>query len=128
MALTVKQEKFCLEYAKSGNARQAYKSAGYSCKNDASADASASQLLRNPKVKEKLAELAEDAKTNAIADIQEMQEKLTEIIRQKLEEEVIVVDPASGAFKMKKTASILLWPAGLTTAALCSDTWAVSSR
>lgn len=106
MALTVKQEKFCLEYAKSGNARQAYKSAGYNCKNDASTDASASKLLSNAKVKERLAELAEDAKTSAIADIQEMQEKLTEIIRQQLEEEVIVVDPGSGAFKMKKTASV----------------------
>ena len=106
MALTVKQEKFCLGYAKSGNARQAYKSAGYNCKNEASLDASASKLLSNPKVKARLVELAEDAKNNSIADIQEMQEKLTEIIRQHLEEEVIVVDPGSGAFKMKKTASI----------------------
>ena len=106
MALTVKQEKFCLEYAKSGNARQAYKNAGYNCKNEASLDASASKLLSNAKVKARLAELAEDAKNNSIADIQEMQEKLTEIIRQHLEEEVIVVDPVSGASKMKKTASI----------------------
>lgn len=106
MALTVKQEKFCLEYAKSGNARQAYKSAGYKCKNDNTVDANASRLLSDDKVKARLAELAEDAKNNAIADIQEMQEKLTEIIRQKLEEEVIVVDPVSGAFKMKKTASV----------------------
>ena len=106
MALTVKQEKFCIEYAKSGNARQAYKSAGYKCKNDNTVDANASRLLSDDKVKARLAELAEDAKNNAIADIQEMQEKLTEIIRQKLEEEVIVVDPVSGAFKMKKTASV----------------------
>jgi phage terminase small subunit len=106
LALTVKQEKFCLEYAKSGNARQAYKSAGYKCKNDNTVDANASRLLSEDKVKARLAELAEDAKNNAIADIQEMQEKLTEIIRQKLEEEVIVVDPVSGAFKMKKTASV----------------------
>jgi phage terminase small subunit len=106
LALTVKQEKFCLEYAKSGNARQAYKKAGYNCKNDASTDASASKLLSNVKVKARLAELAEEAKNNAIADIQEMQEKLTEIIRQQLEEEVIVVDPLNGAIKVKKTASV----------------------
>lgn len=106
LALTVKQEKFCLEYAKSGNARQAYKSAGYNCKNDASIDASASKLLSNPKVKARLSEIAEDAKTSAIADIKEMQERLTEIIRQQLEEEVIVVDPGTGAFKVKKTASV----------------------
>ena len=106
MALTVKQEKFCIDYAKTGNARQAYKNAGYNCKNDASIDASASKLLSYTKVKERLAELAKEAKTSAIADIQEMQETLTEIIRQQLEEEVIVVDPMRGTSKTKKAASI----------------------
>lgn len=110
MALSVKQEKFCLEYAKSGNQRQAYLKAGYKCKNDASADASASQLLRNPKVKERLAELAEEIKNASIADITEMQQKLTEIIRQTLDEEVIVVE-SSGDFmtearKMTKKPAI----------------------
>lgn len=106
MALTIKQEKFCIEYAKSGNARQAYKKAGYKCKNDASVDASASQLLRNPKVKERLAELTEEVKNNAIADIQEMQETLTKIIRQNIEEEVIMFDPASGIQREKKTPAV----------------------
>lgn len=106
MALSIKQEKFCIEYAKSGNARQAYKKAGYQCKNDASADASASQLLRNPKVKERLAELTEEVKNNAIADIQEMQETLTKIIRQNIEEEVIMFDPASGVQREKKTPAV----------------------
>lgn len=92
MALSIKQEKFCVEYAKSGNARQAYKNAGYKCKNDASVDASASQLLRNPKVKDRLAELAEEIKNASIADITEMQQKLTAIIRQELSEEVIVTE------------------------------------
>ena len=106
MALTIKQEKFCIEYAKSDNARQAYKKAGYKCKNDASVDASASQLLRNPKVKERLAELTEEVKNNAIADIQEMQETLTKIIRQNIEEEVIMFDPASGIQREKKTPAV----------------------
>lgn len=88
--LTVKQEKFCLEYAKSGNQRQAYKAAGYQCKNDESVDASASQLLRNPKVEARLAELTEEIKNASIADITEMQQTLTSIIRQKLDEEVVV--------------------------------------
>lgn len=110
MALTVKQEKFCLEYAKSGNQRQAYLSAGYKCKNDASADASASQLLRNPKVKARLAELTEEIKNASIADITEMQQTLTAIIRQELDEEVIVVE-SSGDFmteavKKKKKPAI----------------------
>lgn len=110
MALSVKQEKFCLEYAKSGNQRQAYLKAGYKCKNDASADASASQLLRNPKVKARLAELAEEIKNASIADITEMQQKLTSVIRQELEEEVIVVESAGDyvteARKMTKKPAI----------------------
>lgn len=91
MALSVKQEKFCIEYAKSGNARQAYKDAGYACRNDNATDAAASRLLSNVKVKERLAELAEEVKNASIADITEMQQKLTSIIRQEAEEEVIVV-------------------------------------
>ena len=66
--------------------------AGYKCKNEASADASASQLLRNPKVKERLAELAEEIKNASIADVTEMQQALTNIIRQQMDEEVIVVE------------------------------------
>lgn len=91
MVLSVKQEKFCIEYAKSGNARQAYKDAGYACKNDSVVDAAASRLLTHVKVKERLAELAEEAKDASIADITEMQQKLTSIIRQEAVEEVIVV-------------------------------------
>lgn len=110
LALSVKQEKFCLEYAKSGNQRQAYLKAGYKCKNDASADASASQLLRNPKVKERLAELAEEAKNASIADIVEMQQTLTAIIRKQMTEEVIVVESVGDfmteARKMDKEPSI----------------------
>lgn len=109
MALSVMQEKFCLEYAKLGNARQAYINAGYECKNKNAIDASASRLLSDVKVKTRLAELAEDAKNSSIADIQEMQEVLTEIIRQVREEEVIVNEIVKGnttTKKMKKKASI----------------------
>lgn len=91
MVLSVKQENFCIAYAKSGNARQAYKDAGYSVRNDRTADANACRLLTNANVKERLAELAEETKNESIADITEMQQKLTSIIRQEAEEEVIVV-------------------------------------
>jgi phage terminase small subunit len=106
LALTMKQELFCVEYAKTGNARQAYKKAGYACKNDEVVDAAASRLLSQVKVKERLAELTEEAKNNAIADIQEMQEKLTAIIRQELTEEVIVSDQIAGVQRLTKTSSI----------------------
>ena len=63
-------------------------------------------MLRNDKVQERLAELAEEIKNNSIADIQEMQEVLTSIIRQQAEEEVVVCDPVDGARKLKKNASL----------------------
>lgn len=90
--LTPKQEKFCLEYAKCGNARQAYISAGYKHKKDSTTDVNACRLLKNDKVKARLAELAEEVKNNSIADIQEMQETLTKIIRQEATEKVIVTE------------------------------------
>lgn len=110
MALSVKQEKFCIEYAKSGNARQAYEKAGYSTKKDRTTDANACRLLTNANVKARLAELMEEVKDASIADIKEMQEKLTEIIRQTAEEEVIVVinkgDFMSEAQKLTKKPAI----------------------
>ena len=102
MALSVKQEKFCLEYARLGNARQAYINAGYECKNENSIDASASRLLSDVKVQERLSELAEETKNNAIADIQEMQKVLTSIIRQQIDEEVIVNEVLKGTTTTKK--------------------------
>lgn len=108
--LTPKQEKFCLEYAKLGNARQSYINAGYKKNKDSTVDVNACRLLKNDKVKARLAELAKEAENVAIADIQEMQEKLTEIIRQTLEEEVIVIEGSgegcSDARKMKKKPAI----------------------
>ena len=110
LALSMKQEKFCLEYAKTGNQRQAYLLAGYECKSDEAADANASRLLRNDKVKARLAELAEEAKNASIADIIEMQQTLTSIIRKQMTEEVIVVesvgDYMTEARKMDKEPSI----------------------
>ena len=110
MALTIKQEKFCIEYAKSGNARQAYEKAGYSSGKRSTADVNACRLLKNDKVQKRLVELMEEVKDASIADIKEMQEKLTEIIRQEAEEEVIVIeskgDFMSEARKMKKRPAI----------------------
>ena len=109
MALNQKQEKFCLAYAKSGNARQSYLDAGYKCKPE-TADASASQLLKNPKVQARLAELYDKVADEKIADIREMQEILTSIIRKQTDEEVIVVegngDGCSSARKVRKEPSL----------------------
>ena len=110
LALSMKQEKFCLEYAKSGNQTQAYIKAGYNVKNDETAAANASRMLKNANVKARLAELAEEAKNASIADIIEMQQTLTSIIRKQMTEEVIVVesvgDYMTKARKMDKEPSI----------------------
>jgi phage terminase small subunit len=109
LALNQKQEKFCLAYAKSGNARQSYLEAGYKCKPE-TADASASQLLKNPKVQDRLAELYDKAANESIADIREMQEVLTSIIRKEMDEEIIVVegdgDGCSSARRIRKEPSL----------------------
>lgn len=108
--LTPKQEKFCIEYAKCGNARKAYINAGYKHKKDSTTDVNACRLLKNDKVKARLAELAEEIKDNSIADIQEMQRKLTSIMRQEATEEIVVVtgicEGCSEATKVEKKPSI----------------------
>ena len=102
--LTPKQEKFCLEYARIGNARQAYIAAGYKHDKDKPniTDVNACRLLKNDKVKIRLAEIAKEAEEASIADIQEMQKKLTSIIRQECEEEVIVVEGCGDGYSEAK--------------------------
>ena len=90
--LNPKQEAFCLHYAKTGNATESYKKAGYACKNDAVVAASAVRLLNQVKVKERLAELAEMAASEKIANIAEIQERLTAILRMQQTEEQVVVE------------------------------------
>jgi phage terminase small subunit len=104
--LNVKQEAFCLHYAKTGNATESYKQAGYNCKNDNSAGANARRLLQNDKIRGRLAELTEEMASEKIAGIREIQERLTAILRGELLEEQIVVegcgDGVSEAKRMKK--------------------------
>lgn len=89
--LSIKQEKFCQLYAATGNATQSFKDAGYAWKSEGAAVKNASNLVhKNSNVKERLRELAEEAKTHAIANIQEMQETLTKIIREELDEEKLM--------------------------------------
>lgn len=89
--LKPKQEKFCIEFAKCGNIRQAYLKAGYTCSGSA-ADASGSKLLKNPNVQQRLQELAEEAANEQIADVREMQKVLTDIIRKNIDEEIVIVN------------------------------------
>lgn len=87
--MTIRQEKFCLEYAASGNAYHSALKAGYS---ENYAKGNVNKLLENESVKKRLQELKEKVESEKIADIKEMQEKLTEIIRQSITEDVIIVE------------------------------------
>ena len=80
--LNIKQEKFCLEYSRNGNATQAYK-IEYEVQDDNTAAANANRLLRNDKIQARLKELSNEIKSSKIADTTECQELLTEIARSK---------------------------------------------
>ena len=87
--MTPKQKRFCLEYANTGNATQSAISAGYAEK---TARSQGQRLLTQPSVQDYLKQLAEEYASAKIATAKEMQEVLTSIIRQELDEEVIVVE------------------------------------
>jgi phage terminase small subunit len=90
--LNVKQEAFCLHYAKTGNATESYKKAGYNAKNDNAAGASARRLLLNVKIKTRLQELIDEMASEKIADIREVHEYLTSVIRGETTEDVVVTE------------------------------------
>lgn len=92
MALNVKQEAFCLHYAQTGNATESYKKAGYAAKTEATIYSNANRLLKNDKVQARLKELAEELAADKIANIKEVQERLTSILRGEAQEEVVVVE------------------------------------
>lgn len=77
--LTARQEQFCLEFAKSGNATSAYLKVYGG--NELSATAQASRLLRKDNIRARLKEIADEIKHEKIADITECQELLTAIAR-----------------------------------------------
>ena len=111
MALTAKQKKFCLEYAKSENAKQAAIKAGYSKK---TAKSIGNENLTKPDLQSELQRLSKKTKKaakketkKAIADAAEIQSILSAILRGELTEETIVVEDtddgmAKAATKEKK--------------------------
>lgn len=104
--MTARQERFCQEFAKTGNATLSAMNAGYSEK---TANEQGARLLANISVKERIRELQGEIKNKNIMDAREMQEVLTSIIKQESQEEVIVVegcgDGISEAVTKTKTPS-----------------------
>lgn len=88
---SVKQENFCLHYAKTGNATESYKQAGYKYSTDNVAAVEACKLLKNPKIAGRIAEIAGEIASEKIADIVEIQEYLTSVMRREQCEHTVVV-------------------------------------
>lgn len=103
--LNVRQEKFCIEYAKSGNATQAYINAGYKCKDGKSCRARASKLLTLDNVQQRLRELNDEVKNDAIASIQEIKEFWTKVLRNEEVEDVVGMTEG-GPFRLSKDCNI----------------------
>lgn len=87
-----KWEAFCLHYAKTGNASEAYREAGYQTTNARSIYSNCNRLLKNDDIKARLAELAEEMASEKIADIREIHEYLTKVIRGETTEDVVVTE------------------------------------
>ena len=98
MALNVKQEAFCLHYAKTGNATEAYKEAGYVAKTERAIYANANRLLKNDKVQARLKELADEIASDKIASIREIQEYLTSVMRREHTESIVVTVSSERSF------------------------------
>ena len=86
-------ELFCLEYARTGNGIQSYKRAYPNCKStDAVISANVTRLLKKDSIKQRLQEIRGEMDSEKIAQASEIQEKLTAILRQEAEEEVVVTE------------------------------------
>ena len=88
MKLNTNQEKFCLEYAASGNATASYQKV-YGV-DETVAGSCGAKLLKNARIQARLKELADELASAKIADSQELQERLTQVIRRQVTEEQIL--------------------------------------
>lgn len=103
MALNVKQEAFCLHYAKTGNATEAYKKAGYEAKTERAIYSNANRLIKNEKVQARLKELADEIASDKIAGIKEIQEYLTSVMRGQTQAEIVVVEGCGDGYSEART-------------------------
>ena len=105
MELNPKHRKFIDEYLIDLNATRAYK-AVYKVKDDNAAAVGGNRLLRNPKIKEYVEEQFDKLHNEKTADMQEIIEYLTSVMRGISESEVVVVEGKgegrSKAVKVKK--------------------------
>ena len=105
-----KWEAFCLHYAKTGNASEAYRNAGYKTNNERSIYSNCNRLLKNDDIRGRISEIMAEMASEKIASIREVQERLSAILRGEIMEEQIVVegcgDGISEARKVKREAQL----------------------
>ena len=88
MKLNPRQEQFCCEYAKSGNAGGSYQKVyGTTCA--ATAATNANRLLKNADIKNRLKEIQNELASEAIMSAREIRERLSAIGRGQVTEEII---------------------------------------
>ena len=87
--MTEKQKLFCVEYIKTLNGTLAYKTA-YCVTADSVAGANANRLLKREDVKEYISQLLKEQKNEQTADIEEIMQFLTSVLRGEVPEEVAV--------------------------------------
>ena len=107
--MTGKQKRFCDEYLIDCNATRAYKVAYPNVKKDEVASVNGSKLLRNTKVKTYIDEQLQKIENDKIADVKEVMEYLTSVLRGETKSAEIVVegigDGCSEAREMLKEPS-----------------------
>lgn len=90
--MTEKQKIFADEYLIDLNATRAYRVAYPNCKKNSSADAAARKLLGNTRIKKYIDEKLQEIHDKKTADIKEVMEYLTSVLRGESESEEIVVE------------------------------------
>lgn len=88
--MTEKQKIFADEYLIDLNATRAYRAAYPNCKKNSSADASARKLLENTRIQEYINKRLDELQSERVADIQEVLEYLTSVMRREKKESVVV--------------------------------------
>lgn len=106
MLANPKWEAFCLHYAKTGNASEAYKNAGYDTKNPRSIYSNCNRLLKNDDIKTRISEIIEEMASEKIADIREIHEYLTSVIRGETTEDVVVTEGCGDGVSEAKVVQV----------------------
>lgn len=90
--MTEKQKIFADEYLIDLNATRAYRTAYPNCKKNSSADAAARKLLGNTRIQQYINERLEELQSKRVANVQEVMEHLTAVLRGEIREETVVVE------------------------------------